>query len=51
MQLPSGDLMKQEQAGFEPGAARWILPALPLSHHTTVNCAPNLTSMVKTRDL
>ena len=35
-QLLSGDLLEQDQAGFEPGAAGWKLPALPLSYCTTV---------------
>ena len=35
-QLLSGDLLEQEQVGFEPGVAGWKSPALPLSHPTTV---------------
>lgn len=30
-----GDILEQEKAGFEPAAADWKLPTLPLSHHTT----------------
>ena len=35
-QLISGDLLKQEQAGFVPWADGWKSPALPVSHRTTV---------------
>ena len=28
------DLLEKEKAGFEPGATRLKLPALPVSHHS-----------------